>query len=169
MLRQRLTHIAMSLFVTWQTLAIVVAPAPGSYLSDALRTVMQPYLTLLRLDSQWDFFAPNVGEGSRLRYIVEDKDGRQHTFNPAKQLSWFHPNYFWVRGWYYAIMDDPEIYADAAIERFCKEHAALHPVAVTLLEMQEERFTREDFLAGKDRNDPHFFNARTIKHAQCPE
>jgi len=169
MLRQRLTYIAMSLFVTWQTLVIVVAPAPSSYLSDAIRTVLQPYMTLLRLDSQWDFFAPNVGEGSRLRYIIEDQNGVRHTFDPARQLSWFHPKYFWVRGWYYAIMDDPDLYADAAIARFCKEHAALHPVAITLIEMQEERFTREDDLAGKDRNDPQFFTAKTIKHAPCPE
>ena len=169
MLRQRLTYIAMSLFVTWQAFVIVVAPAPDSYLSQSIRTILQPYLTLLRLDSQWDFFAPNVGEGSRLRYIVEDKDDGRHTFDPAQQLSWFHPSYFWVRGWYYAIMDNPELYADTAIERFCKEHAALHPVAITLLEMDEEKFTREDLLSGKNRNDPRFFTVKTIKHAQCPQ
>lgn len=169
MLRQRLTYLIMSLFVTWQTLAIIVAPAPDSYVSEALRKVLQPYLTLLRLDSQWDFFAPNVGEGSRLRYILEDKGGRRFSFNPAQQLSWFHPNYFWVRGWYYAIMDNPELYADAAIARFCEQHAALHPVAITMLEMQEERFTRADLLAGENRNHPKFFTAKTIKHAQCPE
>ncbi len=169
MIRQRLTYLIMSLFVTWQTLVMIVAPAPDSYLSDAIRKVLQPYMSLLRLDSQWDFFAPNVGEGSRLRVIVEDKDGGQHTFNPAQQLSWFHPSYFWVRGWYYAIMDNPELYADAAIARFCKQHAALHPAAITLIEMQEERFTREDELAGEDRTDPKFFTAKTIKHAQCPE
>lgn len=157
----------MSLFVVWQTLAMVVAPAPESYLSKSLRKVLQPYLTLFRLDSQWDFFAPNVGDGSRLRYIVEGQDGQRNTFNPAEQLSWFHPSYFWVRAWYYAIMDDPDLYADDAVARFCKLHTALHPVAITLLEVEEERFTREDFLSGKSRNDSAFFNVKTIKRIKC--
>jgi len=169
MLRQRLTYLLMSVFVAWQTLAMVVAPAPDSHVSQALRVVLQPYLTLFRLDNQWDFFAPNVGEGSRFRYVIEDKDGQRHTFNPAEQVSWFHPYFFWVRGWYYAIMDDPDLYADAAAARFCKEQAALQPVAVTLLELQEERFTRDDFLSGKNRTDPKFFTVKTIKRVKCPQ
>lgn len=167
MLRQRLTYTLMSLFVVWHTLAMVVAPAPDSYLSKSLRKVLQPYLTLFRLDSQWDFFAPNVGDGSRLRYIVEGQDGQRNTFNPAERLSWLHPNFFWVRAWYYAIMDDPDLYADDAVARFCKLHAALHPAAITLLEVEEERFTREDLLRGKSRNDSAFFNVKTIKRIKC--
>jgi hypothetical protein len=167
--RHRLAYIAMSLFVGWHTLAIIVAPAPDSVVTDALRVVLQPYLTLFRLDNHWEFFAPNVGDGSRFRYIIEDKNGHSHTFKPTEQLSWFHPNYFWARAWYYAIMDDPDLYADAAVARFCKEHAALHPVAITLLEYQEERFIRDDLLSGKNRNDPEFFTVKTIKRVKCPE
>jgi hypothetical protein len=169
MWRQRLTYIAMSVFVAWQTLVIVVAPAPDSHVSQSLRILLQPYLTLLRLDSQWDFFAPNVGEGSRFRYVITDKDGQRHTFNPAEQLSWFHPNFFWVRAWYYAIMDEPDLYADAAATRLCKEQAALHPVAITLLELQEERFSQADLLSGKIRTDPKFFTEKTIKRVTCQE
>ena len=148
---------------------MIVAPAPDSYLSRSLRTLLQPYLTLLRLDSQWDFFAPNVGEGSRFRYIVEDEAGQRHTFNPAERLSWFHPSFFWVRGWYYAIMDDPDLYADAAGARLCEQHAALHPMTITLLEVQEERFTKDDLLSGKSRTDPQFFTTKTIKRIKCRE
>ena len=169
MWRQRLAYAVMSIFLAWHTLAIIVAPAPDSVVTDALRVPLQPYLSLLRLDNPWDFFAPNVGEGSRFHYIIEDKDGRSYNFEPAKQLSWFHPNYFWVRAWHYAIMDDPDLHADAAAARFCKEHAALHPVAITLLEYQEERFTRDDLLDGKSRTDPEFFTVNTIKHVKCPE
>jgi len=51
--RQRLTYLAMSVFVVWQTLAMVVAPAPGSSdLAKGLRTVLDPYLHFLRLDNQ---------------------------------------------------------------------------------------------------------------------
>lgn len=167
MLRQRLAYTVMSLFVVWHTLAMVIAPAPNSYVSRSISTLLQPYLTLLRLNSHWDFFAPYVGEGSRFRYVIQDKDGQRHTFNPTEGLNWFHPNFFWVRARYYAIMDYPDLYADDAAEQFCKLHAALQPFAVTLLELQEERFTREDFLRGKHRDDPEFFTVKTIKRVRC--
>jgi hypothetical protein len=165
--RTRLAWIGMSAFVTWHTFAMVVAPAPASHGTDALRAVVQPYLTLLRLDNEWDFFAPNVGEGSRLNYIVEDSSGGNHSFMPAETLSWFHPNYFWARSRHYAVIDEPGTYADAAGAMFCRLHASLQPVAVTLYEMQEESFTREDYLAGKRRTDPQFFTVKTIKRVPC--
>lgn len=168
MLRQRLTYIAMSLFVAWHTLAMVVAPAPDSYLWQVLRIVQQPYLTLFRLDNQWDFFAPDVGEGSRFRYVIEDKDGQRHSFDPADRLSWFHPAFFWMRSWYYGIIDDPGLYGDAAAARLCKQHADLEPLAVTFYDVQEERFRREDLLAGKSRSDPEFFTIKTVKRIRCP-
>jgi len=167
--RQRLAYQAMSIFVAWHTLAMVVAPAPESQVTKSLRVVLQPYLTLLRLDSEWDFFAPNIGVGSLLRYVVEDKDGQSHTFAPAEQLSWFHPNYMWVRFWHYNIMDYPDDYADDAAVRFCKKHAALHPVAITLFEVREKLFTRADKLSGKSRTDPQFYTVKTIKRVKCPE
>src|ERR1035438_9528732 len=106
--RERLTYIAMSVFVAWHTLAMVIAPAPDSDVTKSLQIVLQPYLTLLRLDSQWQFFAPTVSEGSRFRYDIQDRTGKIHTFMPAEELSWFHPNFIWFRSWYYRIMDDPD-------------------------------------------------------------
>ena len=145
----------------------MVAPAPDSDVTQSLRVLLQPYLTLLRLNNKWDFFAPEIGEGSLFRYVIEDKDGQRHTFSPADELSWFHPKYFWVRFWQYAIMDEPDLFADAAAERFCKEQAALHPTAVTLIELREKLFTQADLLSGRNRTDARFYTVKTTKHVQC--
>src|SRR5439155_16029727 len=52
--RQRLTYLAMSLFVAWHTLAIIIAPTPtGSGLVQSLRSLVQPYISFFRLDNQW--------------------------------------------------------------------------------------------------------------------
>jgi hypothetical protein len=159
----------MSLFVAWHTFAIIVAPAPSNSLTDSFRRVLQPYLTLFRLDNEWGFFAPNIGAGTLFRYVIEDKAGGTHTFNPAEQLSWYHPNYFWFRSWYYAIMDDPDLYADDAAARLCKEHADLQPVAITLMEVEEKEFKSSDLLAGKVRTDPEFYTVTTIKRDKCAQ
>jgi hypothetical protein len=167
--RQQITYAALSAFLAWHTLAMVLAPAPdNSVISDALRGVMQPYLTFFRLDDTWDFFAPTVGHGSQLRYTIEDSAGKEHTFIPTDKLSWYHPNYFWARSWYYAIIDTPEVYMDAAIATLCRQHAALHPTAITLTEYQEGDFLPEDQLDGKNPMDPEFVTVNVLKHAQCP-
>jgi hypothetical protein len=166
---ERLTYTMMSVFVAWHTLAIVVAPAPDSNVTQSLRVLLQPYLTLLNLDHKWGFYSPNIGDDDFLRYVIEDNAGERHTFNPAAELSWFHPNYFWVRFWHYWIIDYPQIYADYAAARFCQEHASLHPVAITLLNVQEEPFTPADLLRGKRRTDPEFYTIKKIKRVKCPD
>lgn len=166
--RERLAYIGMSAVVAWHTVAMVIAPAPESHVADALRGIFQPYLTLLRLDNAWDFFAPDVGEGSRLNYVIEDGTGASHSFTPAEELSWFDPNYFWLRSRYYAIMDEPEFHAESAAALFCRKHVALNPVSISFYEMQEEKFTLDDHLSGKGRTDPEFFTVTAVRRLPCP-
>jgi hypothetical protein len=166
--RERATYAAMSAFVAWHTAATVIAPAPVvSEAVKSLRVPFQPYLSLLRLDNLWDFFAPNVGHGSQLRYIVEDTGGNHHPFMPDRDLSWFHPNFFWFRSWYTAIIDAPEIYADSAAAFLCRKHASLHPVSVILLAADEGDFAPEDQLDGKHPIDPEFITVSIVKKVEC--
>ena len=166
--RARLTYAAMSVFVAWHAAAIAIAPAPdASEFVQALRVPFHPYLVFLRLDNLWDFFAPDVGRPPEFRYIVEDIRGNHHPFMPARELNWLHPSFFWSSSWYEAIMDEPEIYADAAAAVFCRKHAALHPVSVIFLQADMEDFTPKDQLAGKRPMDPEFVTVTTVKRVAC--
>jgi hypothetical protein len=166
--RARLTYAAMSAFVAWHTLATVLGPAPDtSGTAKGLRAAFQPYLSLFRLDNQWDFFAPNVGRGFQLRYIVEDSAGNHHPFVPDRELSQFHPGFFWFRSWYYAVIDESATYADSAAAYFCRKHAALHPVAIILLDAEQKDFTPEDRVNGKHPRDPEFVTVSTVKKVEC--
>jgi hypothetical protein len=168
--RERLAYIAMSAFIVWHTLAMVIAPAPdASPSAQALRGVVQPYLTLFRLDNLWDFFAPNVNRLSDLHYIIEDAAGNEHSFAPGADLKWFYPTSIWFKAWFYAVMEEPELYADRAGEIFCRQHADLHPTAVTLLEYQEGIIAPEDHLAGKRPLDDEFVSVNTVKRVSCPQ
>ncbi len=105
---------------------------------------------------------------SQFRYVIEDKTGEKRTFMPEAEFSGFTPSYFWFRGWYTEIIDYPEDYADIAAALYCRKHASLYPVSITLLEIQENDFTQTDFLAGKQRWSPEFVTEKTIKHVTCP-
>jgi hypothetical protein len=166
--RQRLTFLMMSAFVTWHTLALVIAPAPdSSVLVQTPRALLQPYLTFFRLDNPWNFFAPTIG-GAELRYIIEDAAGASTTFAPAEQTNWFQPEYLWLRDWQYAVMDDPELYAERAGALLCRKHASLRPVSITFVQRAPGDFTPEDELNGKHPMDPEFVKITPVQTMQCP-
>ena len=165
--RQRLLYIGMSLLVSWHTFAMVVAPSPESEITDAARTILDPYLALFRLDNGWGFFAPEVGRGSQFRYVIEDATGKSHTFIPAEKLSRFHPTSIWMRDRYIAVMERPKAYADAAAASLCLEHAELKPATVTLLEVEQKEFLPAHRRDGKKPLDPEFVTVNTLKTVSC--
>lgn len=168
-LRQRLVFMAMSAFVVWHAMAIMIAPASdNSALVQSLRRVFDPYLTLFRLNNRWDFYAPNVVRGHQLRYIVESADGERRIVTPTDDWGWHHPGYWWFRAWNDAIIAFPERYADRTIASLCRQHAASRPAAITLLLVQQQEFTPEDHLAGRHPLDAEFVVESTIKRGPCP-
>jgi hypothetical protein len=166
--RERLIYAAMSLFVVWHTVAMVLATSPNSEIARAARTIYQPYLTLFGLDNNWGFFAPNVPTGYQFRYVVEDAAGQKHTFIPDQKLSRFDPNSIWVKDRYKVIMESPDIYGEVTVAALCREHAALRPVAVTLLEFEQQAFSPSDRLSGKWPLDPGFVKQSAQKTIRCP-
>src|SRR5258705_4518453 len=147
--QKRLIYVGLSLFLAWHTVAIAIAPAPdGSEAAQSLRAVFDPYLTLFRLNNKWDFYAPNIGKGHQLRYVIEDAAAQRHTFVPADELGWYSPIYWWVRAWYDAIIESPQDHGDTVASLFCRKHAALRPVWITLLKLDEEEFSPADQLTG---------------------
>ncbi len=167
--RQRLTYTAMSVFVAWHTLAMVVAPAPGtSDLIKGLRSVLDPYLHVFRLDNDWSFFAPDVASGIVLRYVIKDDAGTLHRFDPDAGLNWLHPSAIWFRGWYLALLENPDDFGEEFAALFCRQHAELHPVAITLFAAEQKHYGPLDRLRGKQALDPEFVNVATVKSFECP-
>ncbi|HMK70685.1 MAG TPA: hypothetical protein VK442_06915 [Xanthobacteraceae bacterium] len=167
--RERLTYAAMSLFVAWHTLAMVVAPATGTTdVMRGLRVVLQPYLDLFELDNDWDFFAPEVGKDSILRYVIKDAAGVEHSFDTDANLNWFQPSSIWFRAWYLAVVNSPDDFAEEFAALFCREHAELHPVAIAFFEVEEKDYGPLDRLRGKRPKDAEFVTVTEVKSFECP-
>jgi hypothetical protein len=168
-LGERLTYVAMSVFVAWHTLAIVVPPGPdNSVVVQSLRGLLHPYITLFRLDHKWDFYAPNVGRGHQFRYVVEDAAGTRHAFVPTDELSWHHPHYWWFRAWYGSIIGSPDDYGETVAAALCRKHASLKPTTIDLLKLEELEFSPADHLRGKHPLDSEFVVVSTVKQVKCP-
>ena len=167
--RERLTYAAMSLFVAWHTLAMVVAPAARTpELMRGLRVVLQPYLDFFELDNDWNFFAPEVGKDSILRYVIKDAAGVEHSFDADANLNWFDASYNWLRSWHFAVLNNPDDFAEEFAALFCREHAELHPAAITLFEVEEKDYGPLDRRRGKQQRDPEFVTVTEVKSFECP-
>ena len=164
-----LTYAAMSLLVVWHTIAMVVAPSPDSAITQSARSVFEPYLTLFLLESTWSFYAPDMRVEPEFRYVVEDASGEHHTFVPAEKLSRFLPSDIWVKDWYIHVMDHPKTYAKAVSAYLCREHASLHPISITLSEIDQKEFWPSDQLSGKSPFDFEFLEKKTLATVPCPQ
>jgi hypothetical protein len=158
----------MSVFVVWHTLAMVVAPAPDNNITERLRPLLQPYLTLFSIDTRWDFFAPDVSRKNQFRYVIRDSAGKEQTFVPADELNRLSPSYTWFRLWYVTVMESPDVHGDTFAAFFCLKHAALRAASITLLEIQEGYFWPHDHLSGKHPLDSEFVTVNTLKRFTCP-
>jgi len=137
----------------------------------SLRVVLQPYLSLLRLDDAWGFFAP-VGKHSQFRYVVEDDAGKTHVFVPTEEKRVSFPRYVWWREFKYfydEIMQTADARGREAGILLCREHASLRPRSVVLLEVDEQDFTPEDELRGNRPLDPEFVTIDTLMRVKCED
>jgi hypothetical protein len=166
--RQRLILTAMSLLLVWHSVAIVVAAAPSSAIMRSASLLFEPYLSLFRLRNEWSFYAPDVRVEPGFRYVVEDASGQRHTFVPADELSRYLPTDIWVKDWYIHVMDNSDTYSEFVAAYLCREHAALHPVSITLEEIDQKEFSPDDQLSGKHPFDPEFLDPQTLATVQCP-
>lgn len=166
--RRGIVYAAMSLLLVWHCLAMIVGPAPDSDLTDAARNVMGPYLDAFRLEHSWSFFAPDVRLYPDFRYIVQDSSGQDHLFEPTAGLNRFRPSDIWIEDWYTNVADEPDIYAEATAMRLCREHAALRPAQISLIEAERVDFTPDDERSGKHLHDPEFENEIFLGTFACP-
>jgi hypothetical protein len=168
-LREWALFAAMSLFVAWHSFAMLVAPGADDAQGLRLwRDMLHPYLSFLSLDNNWGFFAPNVRRGYQFRYVIQSADGVGHTFVPTEEVSWYGPDYWWLKLWQIAILEDPDKNGDLAGALFCRKHAALHPTTVTLITIEQKDFSPGDWLNGKRPFDPDFTAAEMVTRVECP-
>jgi hypothetical protein len=169
-LRERLTYLAMSFVVGWHSLAIIVAPSPdGSAIMQALRTVVQPYLSLFRLDNKWNFFVP-VGKHMQFRYVVESADGTRHVFIPVAEPSdsvWRYVMWREVKYFYEGISESVALRTAAITPLLCQKHASLKPVSISFMLLLELEFSPEHYLQGRRPLDPEFVTVNALASVQC--
>ena len=165
--RERLGYTALSLFVGWHTISIILAPLPDKNpIVSAFRAIYQPYLTAFGLDTTWDFFSP-IGIGHQFSYVIEDSEGNQHSFMPILDVNWLTPDRRWYERIFTSLMNNPETYGEYFAAYYCRKHASLKPASIRLFENVEARYWPDDHLRGRKPDDPAYFTLNPLMHVEC--
>jgi hypothetical protein len=169
--KRALGYAGMSVIVGWHTLAMLVAPMPeGSAAVQAARSVMQPYLSLFRLDNKWNFFAPAVGRHAQFRYVVKDRAGKDHLFIPmeeARRSAWSYFAWREFKYFFEGVMEAPDQRGYLAAALLCQQHAGLDPVSISLEQVRELGFSKDDYLAGHRPLEKEFVSVDVLAKIPC--
>lgn len=154
----------LSLFIIWHSVGIViVGPFDKSYMRDGLMKVYQTYLATFHLNQSWPFYAPNPVLGSILNYQTVSSTGDIKTYPLTQAREKFDHAYFRYTNFYAYLFSNPKYSRkkgyDKSVARYlCSQHRGEDVVSINFILMNQKRFTRDDYLAGKRPLDDEFLN-----------
>lgn len=152
-LKKRVLYIAASLFAIWHSGALIIAPAPESYLINSIYRWYKPYLSFFNINNGWAFFAPNPHTGVRMYYILRNTSGEQKkidfTSSLRRQTTVFQ-RYTMMQD-YLSLKASP--YTQSAAMYLCGRHKDFDPVSLRFEFHRAAVLKPEQYLQGLHATD----------------
>ena len=121
-------HLAGLALAAWQAGAILLGPAPGSYLKSQIDPWTLPYRQFLNLDNRWAFFAPDPAAGRIVSVRYRWNDGSERSAELTRALQWSHPAYLRYSSLLTEVVRPGSLAARSAAQHLCR----LYPQALEL-------------------------------------
>jgi hypothetical protein len=77
--REWLIQVGLSAFIVFHLTAIILGPAPLSYLHEMTKPIFRPYWGMFGLGNTWSFYAPDPAPPIFFEWEWEDQQGQRHT------------------------------------------------------------------------------------------
>ena len=168
-IKHRVGYLIGSVFIVWHTLAIVfVAPWPfNNRVQDFLAPFFLPYTNSLRLDETWQFYGPDPGLGTVLRYGVTSAETQKyHRVNLTEDLDRSDPAFYRYTTVFIYTVDYPA-FRTSLLEYLCRKHADLAPATVHLETFRQRPLTREAYLRGDRPLDAAYLRRSDVARVSC--
>lgn len=156
-----------TLFLAGHTLALIIAPAPPSYIAGQVYPLFKPYLRALNLDNGWAFFSPDPSEGRLLRYAVIDQAGQRKEAPLTEALHRWSPAYLRYTSLFTAMDTDTPRHIEGVAEVLCRRHAAEQPARIMLIHRDQKALSPDDFLKGHRPLDPAYVEDSDLAYVPC--
>ena len=163
----------LSIFIVWHAVGVaIVGPFDKSYMRDGLMKVYQPYLATFHLNQSWPFYAPNPFLGSLLNYQTVSSSGETKTYPLTQARAKFDHAYFRYTNFYAYLFSDPNYsrnqgYDKSVAHYLCRQHQNEDVVSINFILLNQQKFTHEDYKAGKRPLDKEFLHETIFGPYQC--
>lgn len=167
----QLIRIALSLFIIFHLIVIVVLANSGSYYGRALASSLTFYANIIGLNSTWNFFSPDPANSMYLRVsLLNDDDYREEFYPPGKEK--FEPSGNQRRFLYFVryMIVDPSRIDTFLIPWFCKTHPGVERISVDFViqpvpSLDKARFVMDMSDLHEEFDNPYKYLNRTMG---CP-
>ena len=156
-----------SLFIIWQSLAIIIGPSPGSYVMGKVYPIFKPYLVALHLNNEWGFFAPDPARGTLLRYVVTDPKNTQHVFKLTENLKRSDHGFLRYTSQYLTIGRNNQNFISSATQYLCRRHQSLKPVQLQFFMGHQQTISPDEYVAGHRPLDDDFISIEYLTPMTC--
>ncbi len=164
---QAFLSILASIFIVWHALAIIIGPAPGSYLMSKVYPIFKPYLVALHLNNEWGFFAPDPAKGTLLRYSVTDENGVEHVFKLTENLRRRDHTFLRYTSLYLTIGRNNEAFVASAKNYLCRQHADLNPRQLQFFMGHQLSITPDEIIEGHRALDDQHMQIEYLNAIDC--
>jgi hypothetical protein len=90
---------ALSVFIVYQLIVIIVLPNPSSILAHQVSSYLTPYANMFSMNTTWQFFSPNPGVVRYLEYAITYQDKKGEVVSEVYQWPPRHRDLIWVENY----------------------------------------------------------------------
>jgi len=159
--------ILASIFIVWHAFAIIIGPAPGSYVMSKVYPIFKPYLVALHLNNEWGFFAPDPAKGTLLRYSVTDSNGVEHVFKLTENLRRRDHTFLRYTSLYLTVGRNNEAFVLSAKDYLCRQHADLNPQQLQFFMGHQLSITPDEIIEGHRALDDQHMQIEYLNAINC--
>lgn len=165
--KNRFLYLIASIFIVWHSLAIIIGPAPGSYLMSKVYPIFKPYLIAFHINNEWGFFAPDPAKGSLLRYIIVDDKNQEHVFKLTENLRRNGHGFLRYTSLYLTIARNNENFVVSAANYLCAKHNDINSKQIQFFMGHQQAITPDEFIAGHRPLDDKYMSVEYLPSLSC--
>lgn len=152
----------------------VVGPLYHSNPESLLSKIYYNYLSVLRLNRAWPFYAPNPQLGIIMRYETVDAHGKSQVHPLTEAYGRYQHAYARYSNVFVYLFEYPDYTRergfDKSVARYiCEQHKQEDVREINFIVLNQKIFTHEDYQNGKDPLDPEFVERKVFGPYSCDE
>lgn len=165
--------VIFSVFIVWHLIGIsVVGPLYNRNPYSSLSNIYANYLSILRLNRAWPFYAPNPQLGIIMRYETVDALGKSQIHRLTEAFGRYQHAYARYSNVFVYLFEDPDYTRQRGFDKsvagyLCRQHKNDDIKSINFIVLNQTEYTHLDYKQGKNPLDPEFIDRKVFGPYPC--